>query len=181
MNGGESDAMWKVYGNPGGETVAIKTTIGHLIKALEKSPSIPVFVGKVKYDERSKPEGNLYLPVVYKRRPFRHEREVRLCIGSASSDNPPSVGSFKQEADFLGIRYNSDGEILKLVGEKGLSVKVNLDMLVREIVIHPDGKSSFLEAVRYVAKTKVPHVRIRQSKMRPYVQSGPVGRKNKKR
>src|SRR5208282_2647886 len=27
MNGSESDAMWKLYGNPAGETIAIKTTV----------------------------------------------------------------------------------------------------------------------------------------------------------
>ena len=76
MNESESDAMWKLYGNPAGETVAIKTNVGRLKKSLENS-AIVVFIGKIMYEENNIPEGNLYFPVLHKRKPFQHEEELR--------------------------------------------------------------------------------------------------------
>lgn len=63
MNGSESDAMWKLYGNSTGETVAIKTNVGRLIKSLERCAEV-VFIGKIKYEEQNIPEDNLYFPVL---------------------------------------------------------------------------------------------------------------------
>ena len=83
INDSESEAMWKLYG-PLGETVSIKSTVGSLIKSLKSA--IPAFIGKVNYSEGEIPDENLYWPVLFKRKPFQHEEELRLCISSASTE-----------------------------------------------------------------------------------------------
>jgi hypothetical protein len=164
MNDSESDAMWKLYGNSAGETVAIKTTVGGLIKSLETSAT-PVYIGKMKYEERDRPEGNLYLPVTYKRKPFRHEKELRLCVSSASNDNPPDLAQLKQALAPLGIDNRSDVEILKEIGDKGIQVPVDLNQLIHEVVICPNSKHSLSDSVQYIMAGKVSHTRIRESKI----------------
>lgn len=169
MNGSESDSMWKLYGNQAGETVAIKSTVGRLIESLG-NPHIPVYIGRINYSERNTQEGNLYLPVTYKRKPFRHEKELRLCISSASNDNPPNLSKLKQEFSLLGVD-RSDIEILKDVhskrNPKGIPVSVDLNKLVHEIIICPNSRNSLKESIDYVVKGKVPNAKIKYSKYDP--------------
>ncbi len=169
MNGSESDAMWKLYGNQAGETIAIKSTVGRLIKSLGNSP-IQVYIGRINYNERNTLEGNLYLPVTCKRKPFRHEEELRLCTSSASNDNPPNLSKLKQAFDLLGID-RLDIELLKDIDSernpKGIPVSVDLNKLVHEIIICPNSRHSLKESIDYVVKDKVPHARIKYSKYDP--------------
>lgn len=164
MNNNESDAMWKLYGNSTGETVAIKTTVDGLIKSLEKS-AIPVYIGKMKYEERDRPEANLYLPVTYKRKPFRHEKELRLCVSSASNGNPPDLTKLKRALAPLGIDNRSDVEILKEIGDKAIQVPVDLNQLIHEVVFCPNSKHSLSDSVQYIMGGKISHARIRESKI----------------
>jgi hypothetical protein len=164
MNGTESNAMWKLYGNSTGETVAIKTTVGRLINALKESP-IPVNIGIVKYEERDLPEGNLYLPVTYKRKAFQHEKELRLCVSSPRNDNPPDLRHFRRALKQLGIHNRSDAEILKDIGDKGISVAVDLNQLIPEVIVCPNSRNSLRGSVQYVLKDKIPGARIRKSKI----------------
>jgi len=161
MNDGESDAMWKCYGNPYGETVAIKTTVGKLTRALEKSP-IHIFIGEIDYAESESSTTNLYTPVLCKRNAFKHEQELRLCVSSDSCDNPPDFSPVIQQADALGCQI-TETELLKAAGKKGLCVAVDLSQLVEEIVLCPNRKPWLKEAVEYVVKTKLPRVRITES------------------
>jgi hypothetical protein len=162
MNSSESDAMWKLYGATTGETVAIKTTVGSLIRALEKSP-IPVYIGKVRYDERDSPQDCLYWPVICKRQPFRHEKELRLCVSSPSSDNPPDLSQIKKAFQLLGIDNKSDMAILKDIGKKGLQVRVDLENLIREVIVCPDSHPLLLDSLKYILSNKISHKKIKQS------------------
>jgi hypothetical protein len=162
MNNGESDAMWKLYGAASGETVAIKTTIGRLIKALEKSP-IPVYIGKMRYEERDRPQDCLYWPATCKRKPFRHEKELRLCASSASGDNPPDLSQLKKAFVPLGLDNKSDVEILREIGKKGIAVPVDLDHLIREVVVCPNSQPSLLDSLEYVLSDKISHMKIKKS------------------
>jgi hypothetical protein len=164
MNSTESDAMWKLYGNSTGETVAIKTTVGHLIEALKVTP-IPVNIGAVQYEERDRPEGNLYLPVTCKRKAFRHEKELRLCVSHPRNDNPPDLTQFKSALESLGIHNRSDAEILKDIGDKGISVKVDLKEFITEVFVCPNARASLRDSVEYILKEKIPGARVRESKI----------------
>lgn len=169
MNNSESDSMWKIYGNQNGETVAIKSTVGHLIESLAKL-SNSVYIGKIDYTERNMPQGNLYLPVTCKRKEFRHEKELRLCISSDSSFNPPNFSKLKQEFLSLGVE-KSEMELLKDIysewNPKGISVKVDLSKLLREVIMCPDCRGSLKESVDYIVKRKVPGAKIKYSKYDP--------------
>ena len=153
MNDSESDAMWKLYGNSADETVAIKTTVGRLIKSLAKT-GIPVYIGKMKYEERDKHEGNLYLPVTYKRKPFRHEKELRLCVSSESNDNPPDLTQLMRELETLGVDNRSDIEMLKGIGDKGIPLPVDLNQLINRVIICPNGGELLCDSVHYIVKSK---------------------------
>ncbi|MDD2501763.1 MAG: hypothetical protein PHN92_13225 [Geobacter sp.] len=161
MNGSESDDMWKCYGNPHGETVAIKTTVGRLIKSIEKSP-IDTFIGEIDYTESESSATNLYTPVLFKRKAFIHEQELRLCVSSDSCDNPPYFSPVIQQANALGCQI-AETELLKAAGEKGGSVTVDLAQLVEEVVLCPNRKPWLKEAVEYVVKSKLSRVRISES------------------
>lgn len=161
MNYSESDAMWKCYGNPYGETVAVKTTVGRLIRALDMSP-IPTYIGSIDYTESESLEANFYTPVLFKRAAFRHEQELRLCISSETCDNPPDFSPVLQQAEVLGCQI-TETEFLKAAGKKGLCVSVYLAQLIEEIVICPNRKPWFKEAVEYVVRSKFPHVSVTES------------------
>lgn len=164
MNDKESDAMWKLYDNSTGETVSIKTTVDRLIKSLEKYPD-PVYIGKVNYGAGNTPEGNLYLPVTQKRKPFQHEEELRLCVHSRSSDNPPDLTKLMQALAFHGIDNRSDVEILKDIGDKFIQVPVDLNQLIHEVVLCPNSKHSLSDSIQYIMAGKVSRARIRESKI----------------
>jgi hypothetical protein len=152
----ESDAMWKLYGPPR-ETVAIKTTVGGLKGSL--SSGVPVYMGEVSYEEGNIPEGNLYWPVVFKRKPFRHERELRLCVSSPRNDNPSDFTRLREELTSIGI-IRSEMELLKGIGPTGIPVRVNLNQLIREVVTCPTASLCLNESVEYVTKSRDLHVKI---------------------
>lgn len=162
INNSESDAMWKLYG-PLGETVAIKSTVGALKRSLKSG--IPVYIGKVNYKEGKIPDGNLYWPVLFKRKPFQHEKELRLCISSASNDNPPDLTQLKKEFESLGIDNPSDMQLLKYIGPKGIPLGVDLDQLIKEVVICPNSDRFLNKSVEHIIKSKVPHVKIKTSRI----------------
>lgn len=161
MNDDESDAMWKCYGNPYGETVAVKTSVNRLIKSLERS-SASVYIGSIVYSESDTLETNLYTPVLFKRKAFQHEQELRLCISSDSCDNPPDFSPVIQQSDALGCQI-TEMVLLKAAGKKGSCVSVDLTQLVDGIILCPNRKPWLKEAVEYVARPKLPHVRITES------------------
>jgi len=162
MNDSESDAMWKLYGNPAGETVAIQTNVGRLTKSLEKCP-IDVYIGRIKYEEKNIPEGNLYIPVLYKRKAFQHENELRLCISSPRNDNPPDFTQFKEALARFGIDNKSDLDILKEIGDKSIPVRVDLKQLIDEVIICPNSRDSLIDSVEYVMEGKVSKSKLRKS------------------
>jgi hypothetical protein len=169
MNNRESDSMWKMYGNQNAETVAIKSTVGHLIESLGKS-SRTIYIGKIDYSERNIKEENLYFPVTCKRKEFQHERELRLCLSSDNSFNPPDLSKLRQDFSSLGVE-KTDMELLKDIfndwNPKGILAKVDLKKLIREIILCPGSGKAFKEAVEYIAKNKIADVKIKHSKYDP--------------
>jgi hypothetical protein len=162
MNESESDAMWKLYGNPDDETIAIKTNVGRLKKSLENS-AIIVFIGKIVYEENNIPEDNLYFPMLYKRKPFQHEKELRLCVSSPLNNNPPDFTQLKAGLATIGIDSMSDLDILSQIGNKGIPVPIDLTQLIDEVIICPNSRHSLIDSVKYVIGDKASHAKIRES------------------
>ncbi|MCY4283979.1 MAG: DUF2971 domain-containing protein [Thiotrichales bacterium] len=126
-HGGEfkSEAMWRLYAREH-DGIAIKTIFRRFRDALAGDES--VHVSRIQYrDYRtdSIPFGNGLLPCLHKRISFRHEQEVRVLTLHASEKDKPSPDGF----------YH----------------KVNLEMLVEEIVVAPFTRSWFANLVRSLA------------------------------
>lgn len=93
INDNQSDAMWKIFLDTK-NGIAIKSTVGDLIKSLEVSPE-DIFISKVYYrdfdkvtfnelmnEEQNKlfdGRGGSLNQFNYKRISFEHEKELRLC------------------------------------------------------------------------------------------------------
>jgi hypothetical protein len=160
MNDDESDSMWKLYGNPEGETVAIKTNVGRLIQSLESCPD-DVFIGKIKYEEQHVSKNNLYHPLLHKRKPFRNENELRLCV-SGSNCNPPDV--MQLNSALMSFGENLSGiNFLKMIGDKGHFVDVHLEQLIENIFLSPSSNQLLLDSVLYVINGKLSCNKIKES------------------
>lgn len=120
----EIAALWNIYvkSNDG---IAIKSTYRRLKESIEKDNN-PTFIGMVKYIDYEKdvfPENNFLNLVMYKRKSFQFERELRALIVGADKRNEP-----------------------------GMLVKVDLERLINEIYVSPEAEDWFLELVRSIVK-----------------------------
>lgn len=116
LNDVESAAMWKLYAQAK-EAIAVKSSYARLCECLPEA----AYVGSVRYIDYHAdwlPEGNMFYPFVHKRKSFEHERELRALIQELPT---------------------KDGQLLTGVPnpQAGLSVPVDLDMLVDGIFLSP--------------------------------------------
>jgi hypothetical protein len=122
MNDDESDSQWKIYGSSPC-ALAIVTSFKRLREAIIDSHD--VYGSKVIYYNPSKtpiPEGNAFLPVMFKRQAFIHEREFRLIncnFELINSKTPPT----------------------------GIPIAVDLDKLIESVVISPRAPQWFTDVV----------------------------------
>lgn len=113
MNNSESYLMWKVYGDRG---CAIKTTLERACASFQP------FVGTVQggvvqyvdFEREETPLGNVFTHVITKDIPYEDEREYRFMVWCIDPEN--STVTF---------------------AEKGVRVRVNLKMLIEEVIINP--------------------------------------------
>ena len=171
----ESHSMWAEYGDKGNPTsVAIQTTVGDLINSIESS-DYRIHIGKVKYknydvehlegyeDFLSKdltyPDNVLelfYVPIMHKRDIYEDENEVRAIISFESicenhldriytSDIPfYSDRLFEEDFHF----FSADLTYIMKDMPKGISIKINLQTLLKAIVISPNANNFFYEPFR---------------------------------
>lgn len=142
MNEFESAAMWKLY-VPGGEGVAIQSTIGRLKAIQEDSDFV---IGRVKYIdyESAKPVQvdpacrslQPYMLLFQKRNSYRHEQEVRVVILNPA-DMPRNPGPIPSERN---------------AGSRGFGVPVSLANLVEKVVVSPDFSCSSIETLKHVVE-----------------------------
>ena len=175
LKGNESHSMWAEYGDKRNPTsVAIQTTIGDLIDSIESS-DYQIHIGKIKYKNYNKehiegyenflkkdlknPDDVLklfYAPILHKRNLYNDEKEVRAIISFESvcenyldriytSDIPfYSDRLFKEDSQFFGTGQTN---IMKDI-PKGIPIKINLQTLLKAIVISPNVNEYFLEPFR---------------------------------
>jgi hypothetical protein len=102
MNEVESVAMWKLYTH-GKDGVAIQTTVGRLKTCLSHEPR-NIYIAQVHYhDHETLPaeeliSPNAVVPIVLKRRSFRHESEVRLILDKQHDKPQEASGTTSGEA-----------------------------------------------------------------------------------
>ncbi|EGR3395404.1 DUF2971 domain-containing protein [Vibrio parahaemolyticus] len=138
----ESEAMWKLY-VPSNEGVAIKTTVGRLKDAMSDSEEV-IQIADVVYKDYNDivfSPNNLFTPFITKRKSFEHENEVRAYIVKDIGD------------------LNNHIELHDTPIDSGISVKVDLTILIDEIYISPTAPSWFLMLVKsLLEKYEMQHV-----------------------
>lgn len=132
MNEDESEALWRLYGGDR-EGVAIKSKYQGLVDAAKNDDRL--YVGCVRYIDYETewfPGGNVYYPVMHKRRAFAHEHELRIVKMSPHLAGP------------------------EIVGTVGYKVPVDVNALVEEIYVNPFSQEWYAEAVKAVVEKFAP-------------------------
>lgn len=128
----ESNVMWKSYTGMEREGIAIKTTCHDLLESVVHQAKSKLTLGKVKYmdykQNRVPVEG--LAPLFHKRVEFKSEEEVRLAAALQFN-----LGESEIEIPF---------EVEK---SGGLYIPVDLNRLVKEVVVAPKSDPWFIELV----------------------------------
>ena len=155
----ESMAMWGRYDlhNSG---IVIKTTMQRLKKSFMDKGNIDVYIGKVRYIDHQDfkvPKNildmnTIYLPFFYKRKAFKYESEVRAII-DASPYIKEDFFRVKKEPDIDRKSINLQ-QLLKIeypeIKKRGRNLKVDLNMLIDEVIISPYAEDWVTKTVRSI-------------------------------
>ena len=142
----ESAAMWKLY-STWNNGIAVTTDFKSLTEGLIDEENI--FVGKVDYvdyDSTFIGEGFSFAPYFNKRNSFEHEREVR-----AITQKPPISDQ--------GIDITTD------IYDVGTYYKVDLSILVKEVIVAPYAEDWLMELVQSVAERYGLHAPVTRSSL----------------
>ena len=132
----ESALMWNTYAGAGG--VAVRTTFQDLKESIRSGAEHPVTFGQVKYVEypqQKVPRFGL-APLFHKRTEYRGENEVRAVL-----PGPPWDAFFDPSGPV--IRLDPD-----VVKRRGRYVTVDLDILVKQVVVSPHAAPWLAEVVK---------------------------------
>jgi hypothetical protein len=134
MNDDESAAMWTVYLG-GREGIALQTTVGELRAELDRgSGDTPVYVGAVTYLDYARQSWGAYRPfnaVMHKRRSFAHEQELRAVVVRPTWSELADYGEHPD----------------RLPRTTGVGIPVNLDRLIRRVVVSPRAPEWYVSLV----------------------------------
>ena len=151
----ESMAMWDLYARvPGG--VAIKSTIGHIKRAIENATE-KIFISRIECIDWNTATFPNNVIAMYARKAFgfAHESEVRMIIWDANSSMPtpaeagdigqlhnsllpflPQLPSQQREALKRILNQQWDKASLKRA-KQGIAVRVDLANLIDEVIVSP--------------------------------------------
>ncbi len=175
----ESHSMWAEYGDKRSPTsIAIQTTIGDLINSIE-SPDYQIHIGKVKYKDYDKehiegyedfsskdltnPNNILelfYASILHKRDIYEDENEVRAIISFESICENHLDRIYTSDIPFYSdrlfdkeYRFYDAGKTEKMAAiPEGIPIKINLQALLKAIVISPNANEYFHTPFRKVIK-----------------------------
>lgn len=137
----ESALMWESYANT--EGVAVRTTFRDLQESIRSEGELPVTFGQVEYVnylQRNAPRFG-WAPLFHKRMEYRGEEEVRVLL-----PGPPWEVSV---TDPIGTDIRLDPDVSE---QRGRYVPVNLDILVKDVVVSPHAAPWFAEVVKSVVR-----------------------------
>ena len=128
----ESEAMWKLYAREQ-DGIVIKTDFNSLKTNFECDTII--FIGEVDYVDYNTHfinEGNTFGPYLCKRESFKHEQEVRAIVDVSFAHTSSEYKNIKDD----------------LIG--GVYYKVNLSLLIKEVIVAPFAPDWFFELVKEI-------------------------------
>jgi len=146
LNKYESAAMWRLY-LKSNEGIAVQSTFKRL-KDSFRDKGHAIFLGKVRYIDYSSlvdPEEVFTYPVIYKRKIFRHEQELRAVI---------------RKLPRKGFSPRSKPTI-----REGIYVPVDLDVLVDKIYLAPTSPAWQFELLKSILEKYELNKEVVQSKM----------------
>ena len=132
----ESAAMWKLYAKDD-NGIAIKTDFDSFARSFTASENI--FIGKVSYVDYKTAffaDKNSLEPFLCKRKSFEHEHEVRAII---------QIWPLKKDGEKELVDFSQD------ICDVGNYYKVDLSILIHEVVIAPYAQDWLIELVQSVA------------------------------
>ena len=137
----ESNLMWEAYA--GAEGVAVRTTFQNLQESIRSVAELPVAFGQVEYVDYRRNEVPRFgwAPLFHKRIEYRGEGEVRAIL-----PGPP----FRESDIHLHPEVSDiplDPDVAK---QRGRYVPINLEILVKDVVLPPHAAPWFAQAVKSV-------------------------------
>lgn len=161
MNDHESAAMWTQYAGTG-PGVAITSTFSRILRAFSKT-SDRIFVGLVRYHDwlNDEVDSTFGFPLS-KRMSFSHEQELRLIYWNLETQHSLN-GVFEKLSrhtmDHLFRRISGpiDWDIVNVEASRvkfgdGLSIPLDIDMLIDEVYVSPTSGKWFLELIQEICK-----------------------------
>ena len=139
VSGYESALMWDAYA--GAEGVAVRTTFRDLQESILSVDEPPVTFGQVEYvDYRQREVPRFgWAPLFHKRIEYRGEEEVRALLPGPPWEDPII------DQKVPDIRLDRD-----VAEQRGRYISVNLDFLVKEVVVPPHAAPWFVQVVKSV-------------------------------
>jgi hypothetical protein len=141
-NPGESAAMWKIYAP--GRNVAIRTTSGALVEALEAAALHVEAVGRVRYidfEEEFAEDFDWISPFFWKRRSYNHEFEVRALVYGDGRQTGPDVP--------------------EVTG--GVNVPIRLSSLLQAVHVYPAAEDWLLDCVQQLVRRSGLDIEVQRS------------------
>ena len=148
INEEESTQMWDQCQGP--NAVAIRTSVGDLVDAVEHECHAGTW--KVHYLDYSVDRINTYdvkSLATHKDKKYRYEKEFRVVYANDKRVN--------------GRMFNKVR--LRLPERESAHIKVNLNRLIREILIHPQADSGFIQEIRDLVRDKLPGIPVERSRL----------------
>jgi len=139
----ESAAMWRLYTQTQ-DAVAIRSTYERLARCLSNDALIGL-VHYVDFEQMTIALTNAFLPLVFKRKSFEHEREVRAVIAEYPKENGRLV-----------YRPNT---------KPGRPIHVDLAALIEAVYVAPLARDWFLELVQLMCGNAGLAVDVRRSSL----------------
>lgn len=138
MNEAESAAMWRVFSSSH-QSICIQSTYKRLRAALPKEVEIGI-MKYIFYEHEEIPFGNAWWPLLYKRKAFEYERELR---------------AVRSDTKYFDCAPNENPQ--------GIFQKVDVQVLIESVYVSPRGEHWFLELVKKVLKRYGKNLEVRQS------------------
>ncbi|MES2224693.1 MAG: DUF2971 domain-containing protein [Patescibacteria group bacterium] len=133
VNNHESEAFWRNYSGRG---VAIQSTVGRLKESFHAVTDYNIYIGEIEYKDANTDyvkDGNAYNSILWKRKSFEYEREVRAVICEMEDIKGSGLKPFTSIS--------------------GQNITVDLAMLIENVYTNPfEKEDSFNELVKDLIK-----------------------------
>lgn len=147
INDFESMAMWKLYSHYN-QGIAIQSSYSKLIKSMESNSKFDVHIGIIEYIDYEKgfiPDENVLSPIMYKRKSFKHEEELRAVIWIPENSS---------------IWKNKNKLIIN-----DIALKLCLPELIENIYVSPDSPNYIIEIIESILSKYQIEINVMKSKL----------------